>query len=90
MRPETLEIFTVSKVSGRNFFSAYARARISGNSRNLQGFGTQNFPGGLATVKYRGEPQRGTTKGNHNKEPPWRTEKKNQTKKRAKKKFTSY
>ena len=69
MRPETLEMFTVSKVSGRNSFSAYARARVSGNSRNLQGFGTQNFPGGSRQLStegnHNGEPRRGTTTRNH-------------------------
>ena len=62
-RPETLEIFIVSKVSGRKLSYANARARVGGIGTNLQGFGTQNSTGTLATVstmgKHNGEAQRG-------------------------------
>ena len=70
MRPETFEIFTVSKVSGRKLSYANARARAlveKGSPTSL--WGEKRPWGALATVSttgsHNGEPQ-----GNHRGEPP--------------------
>ena len=54
--PKPWRFFTVSKVSGRKFCSANARARI----------GVTRVLGSRTSTPKPGEVQRGTTTGNHN------------------------
>ena len=87
MRPETFEIFTVSKVSGRKLSYANARWRKKESPTSL--WGEKRPWGALATVsttvKHNGEPHRGTTR-----EPPWQTKKKSIKPKRKQNKRSQF
>ena len=82
MRPETFEIFTVSKVSGRKL--SYANARARWRKKEVPPvFGGRNVQEPSESKHY-GEIQRGTTPGNHKGTTVANKKKIDQTKKKAK------